>query len=170
MSSKLKLIAPLFRRESPRRSCSDIPLRTGWLRRFPTAPPENRQRKSVASSTSTLPFFPFAHFATGDSTAEPIDGHQPLFHKRFGNRAVDFGNFVAGDEAGHVDDMIAPRSPWLPLPATFLSNRQMRGTSGPRPILKIISANVIDAANLSRAGELVLPARRRRRAAIAPPH
>ena len=51
--------------------------------------------------------------------------------------------------------MWAPRSPWLPLPETFLLKRQMRGTSGAAPVLEVGGADVIDAADAPFFNELM---------------
>ena len=70
-----------------------------------TAPPENRARNRTVSSTVTLPVPSPALHARGDAAGGRARHQLALLDERLGDRAADLGDLLAGDEAGHVDDV-----------------------------------------------------------------
>ena len=81
-----------------------LPVACRAASKLATAPPEKRARNSTASSTVTLPLAA-APAARGDAAAGHARRQRPLLDERLGDRPGDFGDFLAGDEAGHVDDV-----------------------------------------------------------------
>ncbi len=153
-----------------------MPLISNWLRfwlpvawraasKLATAPPENRARNNTASSTVTSPICPPP--ARPQRLARGAGELLPLLDEGLGDGPGDFGDFLAGDEAGHVDDVgvqvaVGARAGQLLVEPP----EQGHGFAG--PILEIRGPDVADLADLALTDQLVGEGHGRAAAVVEP--
>ena len=166
MSSKLKRIEPF----SPLISMPFLfwlPVARRVASKLATAPPVKRARNRTASSTSLLPFFPPRGVPPAMPPVGPSLDERPLLDERLGDRADDFGDLVAGDEAGHVDDVRVQVAVRAGAGVLLLEPPEQRHV-GPAPVLEVNGADVEDPPELPVRSELVRQRDGRHAAVVVP--
>ena len=104
-------------------------------------------------------YFAFSGFgagdgATGEAAVGALRGEDAFLDEGFGDGAGDFGDFVAGDESGHVDDVGAEVTVGAAA-GNFFAEAPDEGDFGAGPVLEVVGADVVDAAEAAFFDELV---------------